>query len=141
MNASVRPGKDVPTEGSLVYMPGEGKSVPTRDVSMTYKAVRADTNGAWMLVEYTAPPHFAGPPSHRHEQMLAGFYILSGTLTIQLEERLVKAPAGSFLLVPPGVVHKFSNEEVVPATFLIFISPAGTEQELATWITPPPESG
>lgn len=139
MNASARPGKVVPAEGSLVYMPGEGKSVSTRGVSITFKAVSADTNGAWTLVECTAPPHFSGSHSHRHEQMLAGFYVLSGTLTIQLEERLVKAPAGSFLLVPPGVAHKFSNEEVVPATFLIFISPTGSEQELATWITSLPE--
>jgi len=141
MNASIRPGKDVPVEGSLVYMPGQGKSVSIGGVSMTYKAVSADTNGAWTLIEYTAPPHFGGPSSHRQEQMFVGFYILSGTLTIHLEERLVTAPAGSFLLVPPGVVHKFSNEEVVPATFLIFISPAGSEQDLATWITSPPGSG
>ena len=125
----------------MVYMPGEGKSVSVGSVSITCKAGSLDTNGAWTLIEYTAPPHFSGPRPNRHKQMLAGFYILSGTLTIQLEERLVKAPAGSFVLVPPGIVHTFSNEEVVAATFLLFISPAGSKQELTTWITSPPGSG
>ncbi len=130
--------KHAPDERSIMYMPGAGQSVSARGVSITYKAVGADTNGAWTLVEYTAPPRFPGPHPRRHEQILAAFYILSGTLTIQLEERLVKAPAGSFVLVPAGIVHKFSNEEVVPATFLIFVSPAGLEQELVNWLTSPP---
>lgn len=123
----MKASKDAPDERSLVFMPGEGKSVSVRGVSMTCKAAGADTNGAWALIEYTAPPRFSEPHLHRCEQAQAGFYILSGTLVIQMGERLVKAPAGSFVLVPAGVNHKFSNEEVVPATFLIIVSPAGID--------------
>jgi len=135
MKASSRNEKDAPDGRSLVYMPGGGKSVSVRGVSMTCKAVSADTNGAWMLLECTVPPRFSRPHLQWHEQAQTGFYILSGTLAIQMEERLVKAPAGSFVLVPPGVAHKFSNKEVVPATFLIIVSPAGLEQHFEKLVT------
>jgi mannose-6-phosphate isomerase-like protein (cupin superfamily) len=131
----MKASKDAPDERSLVFMPGEGKSISVRGVSMTYKAAGADTNGAWTLIEYTAPPRFSAPHLHRHEQAQTGFYILSGTLAIQMEKRLFKAPAGSFVLVPPGVAHKFSNKEVVPVTFLIIVSPAGLEQYFEKLVT------
>ena len=58
---------------------------------------------------------------------MEAFYVLSGTLTLQLEERVVKSPAGSFALIPPGTVHTFSNQEDVPVTFLTLLSPGGFE--------------
>ncbi|MCB0175953.1 MAG: cupin domain-containing protein [Anaerolineae bacterium] len=112
---------------TIVYLPGEGKSVTVAGEVVTFKAVSADTNGAWTLLEFHVPPHFAGPPLHWHGQEIEAFYILSGTVTMQFEERAIKAPAGAFALVPPGVVHTFSNQEDVPATFLTFLSPGGFE--------------
>ena len=66
-----------------------------------------------------------------------GFYVLEGTLTLQLGNQTIKAPPGSYAYVPTGVVHGFSNPENVPAKFLTFISPAGFEsyfEELAELI-------
>lgn len=94
---------------------------------ISFKATSEDTAGAWALLEFNVPPHFAGPPLHWHKKEVEGFYILSGTITLQLEGRVVKAPAGSFALVPPGAVHTFSNQEDVPATFLSVLSPGGFE--------------
>jgi mannose-6-phosphate isomerase-like protein (cupin superfamily) len=134
MKALPRDVKDVQA-ARIVYLPNEGKSVSARGIFLTFKAVSADTGGAWALLEYTMPPYFRGPDAHWHKRTLEGFYILSGTVTIQLETDSIKAPAGSFILVPPGTIHKFSNEEAVPATFLVFVSPGGLEQyfeELAT---------
>lgn len=108
-------------------MPGEGKSVSVAGEVISFKATSEDTAGAWALLEFNVPPHFAGPPLHWHKKEVEGFYILSGTITLQLEGRVVKAPAGSFALVPPGAVHTFSNQEDVPATFLSVLSPGGFE--------------
>jgi mannose-6-phosphate isomerase-like protein (cupin superfamily) len=119
----------------FVYLPGEGKAVSIAGETVTCKAVSEDTNGEWALLEFNVPPHFAGPPLHWHKKETEGFYILSGTATLQIEERIVKAPAGSFALIPPGVVHTFSNQEDVPTTFLAFLSPGGLErffEEMAT---------
>ncbi|MCB9105606.1 MAG: hypothetical protein H6633_15420 [Anaerolineales bacterium] len=49
---------------TIVYLPGEGKSVTVAGEVVTFKAVSADTNGAWTLLEFHVPPHFAGPPLH-----------------------------------------------------------------------------
>ncbi|MBI1877931.1 MAG: cupin domain-containing protein [Chloroflexi bacterium] len=122
------------TQAGFVYLPGEGKAVSVAGEVITFKAVSEDTNGAFALLEFNVPPHFAGPPLHWHKKEYEGFYILSGTITLQLEERIVKAPAGSFALMSPGVVHTFSNKEDVPATFLALVSPGGLEglfEELA----------
>ncbi len=108
-------------------MPGEDKSVLVAGEVISFKATSEDIAGAWALLEFNVPPHFAGPPLHWHKKEVEGFYILSGTITLQLEGRVVKAPAGSFALVPPGAVHTFSNQEDVPATFLSVLSPGGFE--------------
>lgn len=133
----------------FVYLPGEGKTITVAGEAITFKAVSEETNGAWTLMEFSVPPHFAGPPPHWHKKELEAFYVLSGVLTLQLEERTTQSPAGSFALVPPGVVHTFANQEDEPVTFLSLLSPGGFEgfvDELAemmnkeaTW--PPADMG
>lgn len=123
------------TKAGYVYLPGEGETLTVAGESITFKASSEDTQGAWALIEFHVPPHFAGPPLHWHKIEHEAFYVLSGTVTLQIEERVVKAPAGSFALVPPGVVHTFSNKEDVPTSFLALVSPGGLEgffRELAT---------
>src|SRR5262245_44635190 len=102
------------TKAGYVYLPGEGKTIAVAGEKITFKAVSEDTQGAFTLLEFSVSPHFAGPPLHWHKKETEVFYILSGTITLQIEGRIVKAPAGSFALVPAGVIHTFSNQEDVP---------------------------
>ena len=121
----------------VMVAPGEGKKISVTGITLFFKAVSEDTGGAWSLLEYTAPPKFSGPPPHWHKKMVEGFYVLEGTLTFRLDERTVKGDAGSFMLVPTGVVHTFSNAEETPCKFLVFVSPGGLEryfEELAELI-------
>lgn len=130
----------------FVYLPGEGRSITVAGEVITFKAVSEDTGGAWTFMEFTVPPHFSGPPPHWHKNELEAFYVVSGVLTLQLEEETTRSPAGSFALVPPGVVHTFSNQEDEPTVFLSLLSPGGFEgfieeltvmmNEATTW---PPE--
>lgn len=115
------------TKTGYIYLPGEGRAITIAGEVVTFKATSQDTDGAWSLLEFNVPPHFAGPPLHWHKEEVEAFYVLSGTLTLQFEKRVVKSPAGSFALVPPGVVHTFSNQEDVPVTFLALLSPGGFE--------------
>jgi len=55
------------------------------------------------------------------------FYVLDGTLTVRLGDETTELPAGSFVCVPPGVVHTFSNPSETPVRFLNFNTPAGWE--------------
>ena len=55
------------------------------------------------------------------------FYVLEGTLTMRLGDDTLELPAGSFVCVPPGVVHTFSNPSYAAVRFLNFNTPAGWE--------------
>ena len=114
--------------GSLFFSPGEGKTVEAWGVQVTFKVVGEDTDGAWSLIEYVAPPSFPGPPPHWHKEMDESFYVLEGALQVKLGDRTVEATAGSFVFIPRGVIHTFSNEGTAPAKCLIHISPAGFEK-------------
>ncbi len=82
------------------------------------------------VTDNTVPPGFPGPVRHRHARMTDVFYVLEGQLAFDLEgERRVLGPGG-FVLVPPGVVHTFSNPGPAPARFLNIYQPAGNEQYL-----------
>jgi mannose-6-phosphate isomerase-like protein (cupin superfamily) len=55
------------------------------------------------------------------------FFVLEGTLTMQLGEDTLDLFAGSFVLVPPGVAHSFSNRTDQPVRLLNMDAPAGLE--------------
>ncbi len=50
-----------------------------------------------------------------------------GTLTLHLDEEMVDAPPGTFVCVPPGIVHTFSNPGDVAIRFLNLSTSAGFE--------------
>jgi mannose-6-phosphate isomerase-like protein (cupin superfamily) len=82
------------------------------------------------VTDNTVPPEFPGPVRHRHAQMTDIFYVLEGELTFDLGDEQRTVGVGSFVLVPPGVVHTFSNRGSVPARFLNVYQPAGNEHYL-----------
>jgi uncharacterized cupin superfamily protein len=55
------------------------------------------------------------------------FYVLGGTLTMRLGDETLELEPSSFVCVPPGVVHTFSNQSDAPVRFLNFNTPAGWE--------------
>ena len=82
------------------------------------------------VTDNTVPPGFPGPVIHRHAWTTDAFYVLEGTLAVELGgERRLLGP-GAFVLVPPGVAHTFANPGHEPARFLNVQQPAGLEQYL-----------
>jgi mannose-6-phosphate isomerase-like protein (cupin superfamily) len=91
------------------------------------KATGADTAGTFFLSETTLAPGSVSPPPHHHEKLHDMFFVLDGTLTVRLGDETVSASPGTFVCVPPGVIHTFSNESSGPARFLNFNTPSGWE--------------
>jgi mannose-6-phosphate isomerase-like protein (cupin superfamily) len=84
------------------------------------------TDGAYSVHDNTIPPGSPGPrPHRRHEE---AFYVLEGELTVRVGPRKIVAPAGSFVVVPRGVVHQPSNPGTEPTRVLLIFSPAGMER-------------
>jgi mannose-6-phosphate isomerase-like protein (cupin superfamily) len=116
-------------EGAMkatVHRRGEGEQIggPT---AVTIKATGDETDGSFYLGEGVFEPGFPGPPPHTHERLHDMFYVLEGTLTMRLGDETVELSEGSFVCVPPGVVHTFSNPGESPVRLLNFNTPAGWE--------------
>ncbi len=112
---------------AVVHGPGEGERHDAGPAQIVIKATGEDTDGSFFLSESILAPGFAGPPPHRHEKLHDMFYVLEGTLTLLLGEDVRPAGAGSFVCVPPGVVHTFRNDSDGPVRLLNFNTPAGWE--------------
>jgi mannose-6-phosphate isomerase-like protein (cupin superfamily) len=112
---------------ATVHLPGEGEQIggPT---AVTIKATGAETNDSFYLGEAVVAAAFPGPPPHFHERLHDMFYVLDGTLTMRLGDETTELPTGSFVCVPPGVVHTFSNPYKTAVRFLNFTTPAGWEK-------------
>jgi quercetin dioxygenase-like cupin family protein len=88
------------------------------------------SDSAVSIVEHTMPAGAPGPPLHSHAFDEA-FYVLDGELTFQLRNKQTTAKAGELAFAPRRVPHTLANLTDTPARFLLVITPAGFERELA----------
>lgn len=112
--------------GVVVREPGEGRG--PSGAERRIKVDAAATGGAYGLMEGAAPAGARGPLPHVHHRTEEAFYILEGEAVIQYADQTVHASAGSFVLIPRGVVHTHSNPGATPNRFLIIFSPGGMEE-------------
>ncbi len=109
-------------DGVVLLAPGENRA----SGRVILKASGADTQGAYSLRENTVAPGFLVMP-HRHRATDEAWYVIEGELTFLVEQEVVKARAGGFVLVPRGVTHAFANRGQGPAQFIVLFSPPGLE--------------
>ncbi|MEX2394524.1 MAG: cupin domain-containing protein, partial [Actinomycetota bacterium] len=88
------------------------------------------TCGAFTMTEGTFPAGMAGPPPHFHHKTYDTFYVLEGMLHLRVGDHEIDAEPGSYVIVPPGVVHTFANTSDAPVRFLNINTPAGWENYL-----------
>ena len=79
-----------------------------------------------------------GAVPHVHREHTDAFYVLEGELAFRIgpDLQLVSAPAGTFVVVPPGVIHGFDNDAPERATFLNFHAPSGGFADYMRGVTP-----
>jgi quercetin dioxygenase-like cupin family protein len=106
-----------PDDGKVISNPIGGR--------MVIKLTDGDTNGAYSIHHNVIPAHSPGPRPHVHRYHDEVFYVLDGEITVQIGSQTIKAPTGSFVLVPRGESHQPSNPNEHPATVLLFFSPSG----------------
>ena len=94
--------------------------------SILLKAGSTETQGAYSLLKFTAPPGSPWSTHHVHAATEA-WYVLDGELTFRLGETILPAPAGSFVLAPGGTPHSQVNSGPGPAEYLVILSPGGLE--------------
>jgi quercetin dioxygenase-like cupin family protein len=112
----------------IVFTESDGEVYDTGAVRLRVLSQSPDQPLA--VTDNTVPPGFPGPVRYRHHQMTDIFYVLEGELAFNLDGEWRVLGPGSFVFVPPGVVHTFANRGAAPARFLNIYLPAGNEQFL-----------
>lgn len=111
------------TESSVVPA-GKGKIVTARGSVMAFKAIAAQTDGDFSLMERTVPPRGRRPLPHRHVNCSEAFWVLNGTITFVFDGVEQRGGSDDFLLVPRGAAHTFGNDTDEPARLLVLHAPA-----------------
>ena len=107
----------------IVLKPGEGRVISLGPIQMIVQEDGTQTRGTLGLAEFTVPPHAPTPPAHIHHAHEEVFYVLEGELDFLAGTETVRAGAGTFVMVPIGALHTFSNPTDKPARFLNTFTP------------------
>ena len=87
----------------------------------------ASTGGRFAVVELTEQPPYR-TPAHQHPEMDESFYVLEGTLALEMDGRSHRLPAGSYVHIPRGTVHAQGSADGQPVRLLTTLSPGAFEQ-------------
>ena len=95
--------------------PGEGERITGEGELGVTLLVDVEQIG---IVDVRSEPGAVTPPLHLHARHAECFFVLEGELTVRLEDRELRASAGTWVHVPPEVVHTFGVTGGSPAHFL-----------------------
>jgi quercetin dioxygenase-like cupin family protein len=109
---------------AVVLPPSGGERLTARGSDLIFKAVAANTDGAFSLHERQIPPHGRRPPAHVHPDRVEAFWVLEGEAEFELDGSITRASAGTFVLVPGGVSHTFGSAGTAGARVLVLHAPA-----------------
>ena len=110
---------------AVIRMPGEGKEVTLAGQPMAFLVTGEDSEHTSMF-EFTMPPGFS-TGLHVHRVQEETFYVLDGECQWQIGEQPVRAEAGTYVFIPPGVPHNIANASDKPARMIMTVSPPGHE--------------
>lgn len=116
-------GEDVP----LAVAADEAPALPYDAGALRVLVPAASTDGAYALVELIEHPPYR-TPAHVHPQLDESFYVLEGTLALEMGGRSHVLPAGSYVHIPRGTVHAQGSADDRPVRLLTRVSPGGFEQ-------------
>jgi mannose-6-phosphate isomerase-like protein (cupin superfamily) len=113
-------------DGGFFVGPDDGVTLTNPIGGQMVAKVREEyTGGAYSIHDNVIPPGSPGPRPHRHHE--EAFYVIEGALTVRVGPRTITAPAGSFVVIPRGVVHQPSNPGTQPTRVLLIFSPSGMD--------------
>jgi quercetin dioxygenase-like cupin family protein len=83
------------------------------------------------VIEERMPPR-SSEQRHRHEQARQFFYVLAGTLTMEIEGSDHSLHAGEGIEVHPGQKHQAINRDTADARFLVISQPSTKGDRIPT---------
>lgn len=108
-SSSLAETREIKSTAGEVYVP------PNKErVKLSYE----QTGNQLTTVELMLPPKMCGPAPHYHEDLDEIVRVLSGTLTLMVEDEVVRVPEGGWHFRPRKKVHSFWNETDQPVHFI-----------------------
>jgi mannose-6-phosphate isomerase-like protein (cupin superfamily) len=109
---------------AIVVPPGEGH----RHGNIEFLARTTDTPRFNFAIIEIVAGRVLEP--HVHDEEDDAFLILEGELTFDLDDGPAAAGPGTFVLIPPGVRHGFTNHTSEPVRMLNIHAPGGFDQRV-----------
>jgi quercetin dioxygenase-like cupin family protein len=88
------------------------------------KVAGADTKGRYSIIQLTQPPN-TGPALHIHTEQNEWFFVISGSIGVQLGSQKIVLNAGDSLMAPRAVPHAYVTLGTADAHLLFLFDPAG----------------
>ena len=108
-----------------ILQPGDGKLHRfTAGELFTWKTLGEDNGGAMDFGELSVEPAVA-VPEHIHHGHDEAFYIIDGTFRFKVDEEVADASAGTFVFIPRGTAHAWSNTGSEAGRVEIIFTPGG----------------
>jgi mannose-6-phosphate isomerase-like protein (cupin superfamily) len=101
------------------------------------KAAASDTGGRMTILEIAEPPNSAAP-LHVHHTQDEGFWILDGSATFEVGDKVIEARAGDYLFGPRDIPHRYTTGP--DGCRMLFILTPGGFEELVRAVSRPAES-
>ncbi len=92
-----------------------------------FLATSEHTGGTYAIWHATISPG-GGPPPHLHRREEEGFFVLHGELRFEADGQQFIGRPGTFVNLPNGSRHRFSNPTESAAEVLILVAPGGLEE-------------
>jgi mannose-6-phosphate isomerase-like protein (cupin superfamily) len=119
-----QPGADGATASSVVIARARGVDGETiTDRSGRRVTLHVDSEHL-TLTELEYGPGKRGAPPHFHHDHSDAFLVLEGEVQITFESGPLRASAGTFVFIPPDVVHSFDNASDAATRFFNVHAPA-----------------
>ena len=109
----------------IILQPGMARTAGARGFHVSFLVTGEQAQGV-AAFEFTAAPRF-DVGAHVHGSIEEIFYVVEGELDLRVGNQVQRAGPGTFMFVPRGAPHAFSNPGTTPAKALLIVSPPGQE--------------
>jgi len=108
-----------------IAQPGDGKPHQfTPGELFTWKTLGEENGGAMDFGELSVEPA-AGVPKHIHHAHDEAFYILKSTFRFKVGDGVAEAPVGTFVFIPRGTAHAWTNIGHEAGRVALIFTPGG----------------
>ena len=112
-------------EETVLLAPNQGEKTKITGFDAVYRTALKTTGNLLDYFELKVPPK-KGAPWHIHHKNDESLHVIKGEFIFHIGNKEYKAPKGTFLFLPKGVAHKFTNIGTTDGVMIGTFTPAGT---------------